>query len=312
MLRIRMVEQAIARNYPKQEMRCPVHLSVGQEAIAVGVCAALKSTDIVMSGHRSHAHYIAKGGCIRSMLAEIHGKETGCCKGLGGSMHLIDMSSGFYGAVPIVGSTIPIAVGTALGNQMQSNEKVAVAFFGDGSTEEGVLHESLNFAAIKKLPVIFVCENNFYSVYSPLSVRQAPDRKIHDLAKGHGIESYSGNGNNIHEVFEMANLAIQKARNNKGPIFMELTTYRWLEHCGPNYDNHIGYRTEEDFKKWMEFDPIETLKNELLANKQLDKSKIKEIKSNLDKEIENAFQFAKESSFPKPDILSDLVYHKSH
>lgn len=176
-LRIRRIEEAIAECYKEQEMRCPVHLSIGQEAIAAGVCALLKKTDIVFSNHRSHGHYLAKGGSLPAMIAEIYGKETGCSKGRGGSQHLIDMSAGFWGSTPIVASTVPLSVGSAFYSKLKEDKKVTVVFFGDAAMEEGVLHESLNFASLHKLPIFFVCENNLYSISTHISARQ-PDRKI--------------------------------------------------------------------------------------------------------------------------------------
>ncbi|MBI4331624.1 MAG: thiamine pyrophosphate-dependent dehydrogenase E1 component subunit alpha, partial [Chloroflexi bacterium] len=175
MLRIRLVEERIAELYPEQQMRCPVHLCTGQEAIAAGVSAHLTSDDYALSNHRSHGHYLAKGGDLKAMMAEIYGRVTGCSRGKGGSMHLVDLAAGFLGATPIVGSTIPMAVGAALATVMKGEKRVTVAYFGDAAVEEGVFHESLNFAALKRLPVVFVCENNFFSVYSPLSVRQPAD-----------------------------------------------------------------------------------------------------------------------------------------
>ena len=195
-----MVEEEIAKRYPDQEMRCPVHLSIGQEASAVGVCAALKSTDWAFSGHRNHAHYLAKGGNLRSMISEIYGKETGCCGGRGGSMHLTDQSAGFIGATPIVGSTIPIAVGAALTAKQESKGRVVVVFLGDGAMEAGVVHESLNFAAVRSLPILFACENNLYSVYSPLSVRQPDNRSLADIAAGHGVKTLKVDGNDVDDV----------------------------------------------------------------------------------------------------------------
>ena len=200
MLRIRMVEEKIAELYSEQEMRCPVHLSIGQEAVAVGVCEHLHSQDIIMSAHRAHAHYLAKGGNLKSMLAELYGKSTGCSMGKGGSMHLVDLNSGFFAAVPIVGSTIPIAVGVAWAFKMKKSSNVVAVFLGDGATEEGVFFESLDFASLKNVPILFVCENNLYSVYSQLDVRQAKGRKLSALAESHGIKSFSGNGNNVDEV----------------------------------------------------------------------------------------------------------------
>ncbi len=244
MLRIRLIEERIVTLYADQEMRCPVHLCIGQEGIAVGACAALDPRDYVFSGHRSHGHYLAKGGNLNAMMAEIYGKATGCAGGKGGSMHLIDLDAGFMGSTPIVGSTIPIAVGAAFGSVMQNDDRVTMVFFGDGAVETGVFHESLNFAALKKLPVIFVCENNLYSVYSPLEVRQPAGRRILNLALAQGIESIEGDGNNVELVHELCSRAVGKARKGGGPTFFEFATYRWREHCGPEYDNHIGYRSE--------------------------------------------------------------------
>jgi len=251
-----MVEEEIAKRYPQHQMRCPVHLSIGQEAAAVGVCAALKTTDWAFSGHRNHAHYLAKGGNLKAMLAEIYGKTTGCCGGKGGSMHLTDRAAGFIAATPIVGSTVPIAVGAALTAQREGNGRVVVVFLGDGAMETGVVHESLNFAALKKLPILFVCENNLYSVYSPLEVRQPPQRSISDLAAGHGVKTMQANGNDAQEVYGMSCAAVEQLRQGEGPLFMELPTYRWLEHCGPGYDNDIGYRSDAEFQEWKQRDPL--------------------------------------------------------
>ena len=184
-----MVEEKIVELYPQQEMRCPVHLSIGQEAVSVGVCANLTREDIVFSNHRSHGHYLAKGGNLKAMVHEIYGKSTGCCFGRGGSMHLLDLSINFFGSTPIVGGTIPIAVGASLASKMQQKNNITTIFHGDGAVEEGVFHESLNFASLKKLPVLFVCENNLYSVYTPLSERQ-PNREIYKLVEAHDIKAY--------------------------------------------------------------------------------------------------------------------------
>ena len=256
MTRIRMVEEEIAKRYPEQEIRCPVHLSIGQEAAAVGVCSALQVTDWAFSGHRNHAHYLAKGGNLKAMIAEIYGKVTGCSGGRGGSMHLTDQHCGFIGATPIVGSTVPIAVGAALTAHREGKGRIVVVFLGDGAMEAGVIHESLNFAALKELPILFVCENNLYSVYSPLSVRQPQHRSISEIAQGHGIKTIQADGNDVEEVYANSIAAVSELRRRALPIFMELSTYRWLEHCGPGYDNTIGYRTEQEFEQWKSRDPL--------------------------------------------------------
>ncbi|SVC97414.1 uncharacterized protein METZ01_LOCUS350268, partial [marine metagenome] len=200
MIRVRMVEETIAAKYSEQEMRCPVHLSVGQEATAVGVCSVLGDEDFAFSAHRSHAHYLAKGGDLKAMLSELYGRKDGCCRGKGGSMHLIDRSCGFMGAVPILASSIPIGVGAAFGSVLKKSPKVSVVFFGDGALEEGAFTESLNFAILKHLPVIFVCENNLYSVFSHVSSRRPTYREIYEVVEGYGIASVHGYGNDVVEV----------------------------------------------------------------------------------------------------------------
>ena len=308
MLRIRKVEEKIAELYPEQEMRCPVHLCVGQEAIAVGVCGNLLKKDYVMSNHRSHGHYLAKGGDLKAMFAEMYGKVTGCAKGRGGSMHLIDLSVGFLGSAPIVASTIPITVGTALSTRMQGKNNISVVFFGDAAIEEGIFHESLNFAALKKLPVIFICENNLYSVYSSLHVRQPKDREIFLLARSHGVNSNQGDGNNLIEVYNLSQEAVEKARRGKGPTFLEFKTYRWREHCGPNYDNHIGYRTEQEFLEWKKRCPVKRLKQYLLEKSFITEEKISQISKKIEVEIDEAVDFAKKSPFPNEYCAQDHIY----
>jgi TPP-dependent pyruvate/acetoin dehydrogenase alpha subunit len=308
MLLIRKVEERIADLYPEQKMRCPVHLCIGQEAVAAGVCAALRADDLVLSNHRSHGHYLAKGGSLTAMMAELYGRATGCTQGKGGSMHLIDRAAGFLGATPIVGSSIPIAVGAAFGSAMQGKPNVTVTFFGDGAAEEGVLHESINFAVLKSLPVVFVCENNFFSVYSPLSVRQPARREIFEIVKGHGIESHQGDGNDAVAVFELAREAVRKARHGSGPTFLEFKTYRWREHCGPGYDNDLGYRPSCDFEEWKGRCPILKLSTRLVRDGLLSDQEIWSMEARLDSEIEEAVQFAKRSPEPSRELLLQHIY----
>jgi pyruvate dehydrogenase E1 component alpha subunit len=287
MLRIRMVEERIAEKYGEQKMRCPVHLSIGQEAVAVGVCQALCATDYLISNHRAHAHYLAKGGDLKRMLAEIYGKSTGCCLGRGGSMHLVDLSKGMMGSTPIVGGSIPVGVGLAFAAQLKGEERVTAIFFGEGSTEEGVFAESLNFAALRGLSVLFVCENNYYSVYSPLSVRQPPERSRVGLARAHGIWAEGGDGYAVDAVCALADEAVSRIRAGQGPCFLEFTTYRFREHCGPNVDNTLGYRTLEEAASWENRCPIRALRAQF---PQEDLARIQE-------EIDEAFRFAEESAF---------------
>ena len=308
MLRIRMVEEKIAELYSEQEMRCPVHLSIGQEAVAVGVCDHLHSQDIIMSAHRAHAHYLAKGGNLKSMLAELYGKSTGCSMGKGGSMHLVDLDSGVFGAVPIVGSTIPIAVGVAWAFKMKKSSNIVAVFFGDGATEEGVFFESLDFASLKNVPILFVCENNFYSVYSQLNVRQSKNRKLSVLAESHGIKSYTGDGNNIHQVSELTKEAVEYIKNNNAPSFIELETFRWLEHCGPNSDDELGYRKKGELDQWLKRDPISSYEKRIVEKKQATEKEILEMKEIICNEIDDAFKFAKESPFADLSILDQHIY----
>lgn len=308
MLRIRMVEERIAELYPEQEMRCPVHLCIGQEAIAVGVCANLSGDDYVLSGHRSHGHYLAKGGDLPQMMAEIYGKATGCSQGKGGSMHLVDLSVGFLGTAPIVGSTIPIAVGAAFGSVMRGDPRVTVIFFGDGATEEGAFHESLNFAASKQLPVVFICEDNLYSVYSPLSVRQPKDREMVELARGHGVPSTQADGNDVVTVHTLAEQALRRAKEGGGPTFLEFKTYRWREHCGPNYDNDLGYRTEAEFEQWRQHCPVTTFRDHLLGKNVLSLEECDALDRQIATEMDAAITFAKESPFPEEHLLMEDVY----
>jgi pyruvate dehydrogenase E1 component alpha subunit len=303
MLRIRRVEEAIAARYADQEMRCPVHLSVGQEGVAVGVASGLEARDYAFSTHRAHAHYLAKGGDLRAFLAEIHGKDCGCCAGRGGSMHVIDLAANFLGATPIVGSSLPVGVGAAFGTVMQGDDRVTAIFFGDGSTEEGVFSEALNFAALKSLPVLFVCENNLYSVYSPLAVRQAPGRDTVAIAAAHGVRAIRDDGNDVERVRALVREAAAIARAGGGPTFMELATYRWLEHCGPNWDNDIGYRTVEEFEAWRLRCPIDRLETSMRANGEIDDRAIAAIEAGIAAEIDDAFTYAREAPFPAPDRL---------
>lgn len=298
MLRIRRVEEAIVARYPEQEMRCPVHLSIGQEAVAVGVCEALQQTDLIVSGHRAHAHYLAKGGSLQAMIDEIYGKETGCAEGRGGSMHLIDRKQGILGTTPIVGGTIPIGVGAAFAAKLKGKNQITAIFVGEGATEEGVFVESMNFASLHNLPVLFVCENNLYSVYSPLNVRQ--DRSRSGLAKAHNIPTIEGDGNDVTFVYESAQEAISTIREGTGPYYLEYTTYRYREHCGPNFDNHIGYRTEEEYQTWLEKCPIERYKSSIPTFSEMDER--------IANEIEEVFVHAKRMTYPSTTMSEEAVY----
>lgn len=300
MKRIRAVEETIASRYNEQKMRCPTHLSIGQEGIAAGVGLALNRGDFMMSTHRAHAHYLAKGGNLPAMIAEIYGKVTGCCRGKGGSMHLVDEEAGFMGSTAIVGNTIPVAVGLGLSIKLRNTNQVSCVFFGDGATEEGVFYESVSFAALKKLPVLFICENNFYSVYSPLRVRQPEGRKIHQLAGSLGLPASHGDGNDAVRVYDMVRRAVDGIRRGDGPQFLEFTTYRWREHCGPNFDNDIGYRTEDEYLAWKKRDPIVMLQESLLGDGRATREELDGMAETAQAEVDSAFTFAEQSPFPDP------------
>jgi pyruvate dehydrogenase E1 component alpha subunit len=297
MLRNRRVEEEIALRYADQQMRCPVHLSIGQEAVAAGVCLALERGDQLVSTHRAHAHYLSKGGDLKRMLAEFHGKATGCCGGRGGSMHIFDDSCGMLLSLPIVASGIPIAVGAALAMRQAGTRQVAVAFLGDATVEEGTFHEAANFAALHRLPVLFVCENNLYSCYTPLSDRQ-PDLPLTRHGAMHGMPTVTGDGNDAAAVYAATAAAVARARDGAGPSFLVFDTYRWLEHCGPNYDNDIGYRSPAEFEAWRDRDPL------LITRAQLDSglsaADEAQMRYQIDGEIDEAFRFALDSPLPLP------------
>lgn len=308
LVRIRVIEEELARRYCENEMRCPVHFSIGQEAVATGVCRALRPADTVMSSHRSHAHYLAKGGALKPMVSELYGRANGCAGGKGGSMHLLDLKANFLGATSIVAGTIPVGVGVGFANKLKENGLVSTVFFGDAATEEGLFYESVNFAALHKLPVLFVCENNLYSVYSPLSVRQPSGRKIYKVAKSLGVDSIRLDGNDVEAVYEAAKSAAEKIRGGGGPFFMEAMTYRWLEHCGPNYDNHIGYRAEKEFLKWKKKDPVLLYRNRLLKESVITQDVIDSLKEEVLREVNEAIDYARSSPFPEVSRGTEDVY----
>lgn len=307
-LRIRRIEEKVADKYSEQEMRCPVHLSIGQEGVAVGVASQLNATDYMMSTHRAHAHYLAKGGNLKKMIAEFYGKRNGCCGGKGGSMHLVDLESNFLGSTPIVGGSFPIAVGVALASQMKKENNITVIFFGEAMTEEGVFLEGINFAALKKLPILFLCESNFYSVYSPMEIRQPKERSISKIAEAHGIPAKQGDGNQVEEVMIYTKEAIEYIRSKKGPMLLEFVTYRFREHCGPNYDIDLGYRTKEEVDHWQAHCPIRQLKEKLIKNNLISFDEIKEMEKMIDYEINEAFVYAKNSPFPNQNELLTHIY----
>ena len=301
MKRIRAVEQGIADRYAvqPQAMRCPTHLSIGQELVGAAAGIVLTPSDYAVSSHRGHAHYIGKGGDIRAMLAEIYGKVTGCSRGRGGSMHLIDESVGFMGTTAIVGNSIPVGVGLGLAAKLDRKGQVSAVFIGDGATEEGVFYESATFAAVRELPVVFICENNLYSVYSPLKVRQPEERVIHEMVSAYkGIKTFAVDGADPEKTTDVMRQAVEFARQSRKPSFVEISTYRWREHCGPNWDNDLPYREESEFEHWRDKDPLPELERRLIERDLITSVEIESLDASISDEVANAFQFAANSPFP--------------
>jgi TPP-dependent pyruvate/acetoin dehydrogenase alpha subunit len=306
---IRLTELEISKKYSESKMRCPVHLSVGQEGVPAVLSTLLLKNDFAVSTHRSHAHYICKGGSIRKMIAEIYGKSTGCSGGKGGSMHLVDKKKGFMGSSSIVGNSIPIGVGLGMSLKLKKNKNISVIFLGDAAVETGSFFESVNFAIIKKLPVVFICENNLYSVYTPLKDRQPQNRKIFKMVEGLGIKSFHFDGSKPLSFAPKLKKILNNVRNDSQPCFVEFSTYRYLEHCGPFNDDDLKYRSRAELKKWSLKDPYLNLKNILSTNLKLKKYLYNVEKKNI-RNIKSAFKFAEKSKFPNKNDLFTNVYKK--
>lgn len=309
MQKIRVFEEKVAKLIKKGEITTPCHLYIGQEGVATGVCHALTSEDWVFSNHRSHGHYIAKGGDINSMMAEIFCRAAGCSKGRGGSMHISSPDIGFPGSSAIVAGTIPLAVGAALAFSLRNAKSVSVSFFGDGATNEGILYEALNFAALKKLPVIFVCENNLYSTHLPIAECLA-STDIYKKAAAMGVPAERVDGNDVLEVYRVASNAIIAARQGEGPTFIECMTYRWLGHVGPNDDLDKGLRSIQEHTYWLERDPIKRLREQLINTGVVTQNELQELNARIEKEVETAIEFARNSPHPQDkeqfhDVFAD-------
>jgi pyruvate dehydrogenase E1 component alpha subunit len=311
MLRIRLFEEKIVELYPAQEMMTPVHLYIGQEAVAAGVISNLKKQDYIFSNHRSHGHCIAKGSDFKGIMAELYGKKTGCSKGKGGSMHLVDVERGILGTTAIVGAGIPMAVGTALASQMKGDGLVTVAFFGDGAADEGVFHESLNFASLKKLPVVFVCENNFYATNSPLKARHSTCH-IAGSSPAYNMPGVCVDGNDPVRVYKEAEGAVKRARRGDGPTLIEANTYRWKGHVGPETDFEKGSRPKKELIEWMERCPIKSFGELLKKGSVMSEEDMAREKRDIERELDEAVDFAKKSPWPKTEeLLKDLYYSET-
>jgi len=304
MKRIREVELRIAKEYSKQMIRCPVHLSVGQEAPSAALSLLINKSDFAVSTHRGHAHYLAKGGDLKAMICEIYGKKSGCSKGKGGSMHLIDTAVRFMGTSAIVGNSIPTGTGLAMAAKLNNKNEISIIHIGDGAIEEGAFYESLNFAAVRSLPALYLCENNFFSVYSPLSVRQPKKRSIIKMVEAIGVRAFKEDGNNVLETYQALKNAIKYVRTECKPILIELETFRWLEHCGPNEDDHLQYRDKKDISFWKNKDPIKLSEEKINEKERLIFTKFID---ELNTELDNVFQYAINDQPPSEDsIFKDI------
>jgi pyruvate dehydrogenase E1 component alpha subunit len=307
MVLIRCAEEQIGDMVAPGRISCPCHLAIGQEAVAVGVGRHLRTSDRVFGAHRSHAHYLALGGSLRRLMAEVLGKDTGASRGMGGSMHLVDFDHGLMGTVPIVGATIPIAVGAALAAKMDGRGDIAVSFFGDGATEEGSFHESMNLAAVHRLPVLFVCENNLFASHLHISLRQPQDATTR-YAEAHRVPAWRVDGNDVVAVSDAVAEAVQAMRTGDGPAFLEAVTYRWRGHVGPREDEDVGVRRKDDLQLWKGRDPVRRLHDALVNAGDCDPQALSRFTDEGRAEVAAAWSQAERDPFPPPEALLGRVY----
>ena len=302
MRRIRRVEEEIDQIYPTDKIKSPVHLSIGQEAPSVGVCDVLRPDDIVFATYRGHAAYLAKGGDLKRMMAELYGKAAGCGEGKSGSMHLIDVAAGMMGTSAIVATSIPLAVGYAFAMKSAKSDRVVVCFFGDGATEEGAFHESMNFAALKRLPILFVCENNLYAIHSHIRDRLA-NVDFCARARSYGMLASRIAGNDVLALRDTVNSVVPDIRRGGGPQFIEVETYRFARHVGPGSDLSLQYRSQMELDQWRDKDQITRLAGILPPPERA------RIDADIESEIRDAFAFAEASPFPPDNALFENVFH---
>jgi TPP-dependent pyruvate/acetoin dehydrogenase alpha subunit len=310
LLHVRHGEHLLARLYKHQEMRTPTHFGLGQEAVAVGVCSALNADDVVYSHHRCHNHYLAKGGDFEALAAELYGRETGCSAGRGGSVHLTARDKGFIVSSAILGETVAVATGSALAFKMDGDPRVAVSFFGEATCEEGVFYESVNYAAVHALPILYVCENNLYSTESPLAVRQPAGTDLRERLRSFKIPSERVDGNDVMAVHEATARLVADVRAGRGPVFLECMTYRWLEHVGPNFDHELGrtYRTEKELREWMERCPVKRNAAALIAEGIASEAELDRLDAEILAETEAAAKRARQAPFPAAEHLFENVW----
>ncbi len=311
MLLIRYFDETASDMVQKGELVGAVHAYIGEEAVAVGACAALRDDDYITGNHRSHGHPIAKGGDVQRAMAELLGKATGYCKGKGGSMHLADFSIGILGESGIVGSALPVAVGAAMGSKMQQTDRVVIAFFGDGSSNQGACHEAMNLAAIWKLPVIFLCENNQYAVTTHFNDTVAV-KNISDRAAAYAMPGVLVDGQDVVAMYEAVKEAVDRARAGQGPSLIEGKTYRYHDHS--EGIRRIGaldrdpYRTDEEMEYWMGRDPITIHKELLIEHTMATEGEIEEVEAQMKAQIEEALEFARTSPYPEPEAIFEDMY----
>ena len=305
MYRIRSLEKTVKQLYFQDLITGPLHLYIGEEAVAVGACSALEPTDYVVSTHRGHGHCIAKGGDLKKMMAELLGRETGYCKGRGGSMHLTDPKMGLLASSGIVGGGIPISLGAGFSSVYRKSRQVTLCFFGDGATNQGSFHESLNLAALWRLPIVFVCENNLYAITVSVA-KSLPIKDIADRSISYGIPGKIVDGMDVVAVYQAVKEAVDRAREGKGPSLIECKTYRFEGHW---VGDPIVYRTDEEVEKWKKRDPIIKFRKILLGKENFTEDELDNIKKQANQEIQEAVEFAKNSPFPNPKEVEKYVYY---
>jgi pyruvate dehydrogenase E1 component alpha subunit len=311
MLLIRCIEKQLSEDFKAGQLPGAVHLYVGQEAVAVGMCQHLSDTDWITGTHRGHGHYLAKGGDPKAMLAEIYGRENGICKGMGGSMHVADFSLGIVGANGIVGGGLGITAGAALAAKLDKKGQVAVCFFGDGAANQGVFMETLNVSTLWKLPMIFMCEHNTYSEFSPTDTVTAGE--LADRAKAFGMPTTVVDGNDVTKVWQAAGTAVARARNGEGPSFIEARTYRIHGHI--EAEVHFlssTYRDDEEIEQWRKRDPIDRLRTQILSSDAADEGALSIIDSRIDETVAAAEQFAQTGAAASETLVFDLMSVGQH
>lgn len=307
LLKVRLAEELLAERYREQEMRTPAHFGTGQEAVAVGVCEALRQTDVVFSHHRCHNHYLAKGGDVYGLAAELYGRADGCSGGRGGSVHLTAPEHGMIATSAILGEMTAVAVGAALAFQMDRKDNIAVTFFGEGAMDEGAFYEALNYASIKRLSVLFVCENNLYATESPLSVRQAPGTDLCERVRAFKVDAWRVDGNDVLEVYQETEKAVARLRRGEGPVFLECMTYRWREHVGPQFDHEVNrtYRSKEEVESWMRRCPVKRSEQRLMELGISSRSELEAMHSRMRTTISETIERARQAPWPDVSTLFD-------